>query len=204
VSSHRNHIPFALLVDMIEGRLIPDDQMRAHLAECAACASSAAWLERTIGLMRADRSVDAPATLISEAKRLFRVPPPAARPSLRQRIAAVLSFDSATMPLVFGMRSGISDERQLFFNAGDLDIDVRISRHAGAPADEQAAWLVTGQILGADGGQQIELRGPTGSAVAPINALGEFAFAPVPAGRYEITLELANRDLDIPAFEISA
>lgn len=202
MSSHRNHIPFTLLVDLAEGRLRPDDQMRAHLAECPACASSIAWLNRTLGLMRADDSVDAPATVVAAAKRLFRAPAPTARPSLRQRIAAVLSFDSAMTPLAFGVRSGISDERQLLFNAGDVDVDVRINRSIQAQGDGQPAWLLSGQLLGAGRGEQIELRGPGGASQAPISALGEFALAPVPAGSYELTLQLADRDLDLPAFEV--
>jgi hypothetical protein len=204
VSSHRDHIPYTLLVDMVEGRFTPDAPMLAHLAECPTCASSVAWLERVLGLMRSDSSVDAPPALVARAKRLFQVQPPAARPSLRQRIAAVLSFDSAATPLAFGMRTGVAGERQLLFNAGELDVDLRIAPSSASLPGGQAGWALSGQILGADGGRQIELRGPAGTATAAINALGEFTLAPVAAGAYTLTLQLDDLDLDLPTLEVGA
>jgi anti-sigma factor RsiW len=204
VSSHHNHIAYTLLVDMVEGRLRPDAAMLAHLADCPACAGNTAWLERVLGLMRSDTSVDAPPELVARAKRLFQIQPPAARPSLRQRIAAVLSFDSAATPLAFGMRGGMAGERQLLFNAGQLDVDLRIAPSAASLPGGQAGWALSGQILGVDGGRRIELRGPAGTATAPINALGEFALPPVPAGEYTLTLQLAEIDLDLPVLAVGS
>lgn len=204
MSSVRDHIPFALLADFAEGRRAPDDQAREHLVACGRCAGELASLERLIGVMRADRSADAPAELIARAKGLFRAP----GPNLRQRLLAALSFDSARAPLAFGVRTGEismqgrAAERQMLFNAGALDIDLRLAPEGGTPPDERALWVVTGQVLGAEGGRRVELRGPGGAPTAVINDQGEFALPPIPAGHYVLTLQLADLDIEIPDLAI--
>jgi hypothetical protein len=211
VSSLRDHIPFALLADFSEGRQVPDDQARDHLAACARCAGELASLQRLIGVMRTDRSADAPADLIARVKGLFRAPAAAPGPSLRRRLVAALSFDSARAPLAFGVRAGeisprerAAAQRQMLFNAGALDIDLRLTPVGGTPADERALWVVTGQVLGSEGGRRVELRGPGGAPAAAINDQGEFALPPIPAGHYALTLQLADLDIDIPDLAIGA
>lgn len=196
MSDSRSHIQFALLADLVEQQRAPDAQVREHLATCAACARDLEWLTRVIGAMRADQTQAAPAEVVARAKRIFRAPTSAAaRPSLRQRVAAALSFDSATMRPAFGMRSAGALERQLLFSAGPLDVELRL-----IPAASD--WIVAGQILGAGGGRQVELRGPAGSATAGVNSLGEFRLPPVPAGRYALVVQLDDQDLDIPEIEL--
>jgi hypothetical protein len=204
VSSSHDHIPFALLVDLAEARLAPDDAARAHLAACASCARDMAWLEQVVGLMRSDRSASAPADAIARAKELFRARPPLAPPPARRRVSAVLSFDSAAVPRAQGMRGAGPSERQLLFNAGALDIDLRVAPSGASLPDGRAAWLVSGQLLGAEDGRRVELRGPAWSATSDLDDTGEFALPPVPAGHYALVLLLADFDLDIPDIEIGA
>jgi hypothetical protein len=195
MSSTNNHIPFALLVDFVDSRRKPDAQEQAHMADCLQCTRDLAWLERTLNVMRADRSEAAPLEVIARAKRLLRPRSGDARPGLRQRISAVLNFDSARMAPAFGLRSGTGAERQLIFNAGHLDVDLRV-------ALQGAAWTVAGQILGSDDGRNIELNGPQGVAQAPINAQGEFVLPLLPAGHYRLTVQLADIDMDLPELDL--
>jgi hypothetical protein len=201
VSDTREHIPFVYLADIVEGRRALDEATRAHLTTCSRCAADHSWLEWALGLMRTDRSENAPPEAIARAKQLFRPP---ARPSLRQRIIAALSFDSAVTPLAFGVRSGAAARRQMLFNAGEFDIDLRVAPNSNPLANGAPALLVAGQILGRDGGRRIELRGPNDAVTADINMLGEFALPPVPAGHYSLVLQLADLDIEIPHLDLSS
>ncbi|MDT7780569.1 MAG: hypothetical protein QOC99_3081, partial [Acidobacteriota bacterium] len=68
------HIPFARLADLAEGRLSPEEaaRERTHLSSCARCSEQAAQLGRVASLMRADTSEDAPPALVAGVVRMFR------------------------------------------------------------------------------------------------------------------------------------
>src|SRR5262245_42615190 len=98
------HVPFSILVDLAEGRQVSDEQMRAHVMACRACAADIAWLEQTIMLMRTDQLQAASPELVARAKQLFRAPATARQLSIRRRVVATKSFDSLQTPLAFGVR----------------------------------------------------------------------------------------------------
>src|SRR5919198_228173 len=101
-------IPFQRLVDLVEGRLSPDERadVLAQVAANPQAAREVVWLERIIGLMRTDATADAPPYVVARALRLFRQRGAHDAPPLRQRIRAMLQFDSAQRPLPMGVRSG--------------------------------------------------------------------------------------------------
>ena len=193
------HITFERLVDLAEGRLAPEDSRdtRGHLAACASCAGRLAEVERLTTLMRADTSEDAPRAVLAAAVGLFHARP--ARAGLLSRVVAALSFDSGAPALAFGVRSGKdSAPRQLIFNAGDVDIDLRL-----APGAE--GWAVSGQVLGECGGGWAELGGgeeQAAAARAELNELCEFALPAVPAGSYTLRLRLADLMVEIPDLDL--
>ncbi|MFL5807516.1 MAG: anti-sigma factor family protein [Roseiflexaceae bacterium] len=193
MSNETLHVPFDQLVDLVDGRLSAEAQQRAHahLAACERCAAEVARLQRLIGLMRTDDSVDAPADLIARAVRVFhqRVAP------LPQRLVAMMRFDSARQPQGIGIRSGFTGGRQLVFNAGDIDLDLRLSPVA-------TGWVVSGQLLGSSQGGEVELHGPQGAARATLNQLCEFKLLPVEPGLYTLTLSLDGADLEITDLDI--
>jgi anti-sigma factor RsiW len=193
VSNISDHIPFARLVDLVEGRLTSDEQysMREHLATCAACAGQAAWLERVIGLMRTDTSEQPPAHALASAKRLFR--PPAL--ATRHQLFATLQFDSARTPVALGRRAGAQTERQMLFVVSSYLLDLRV-------VPQGALWVVSGQLLGAEDGRQVELDGPAGRAQAMLNDLSEFALPPSPPGIYTLRLQLTDLDITIAGLEV--
>jgi hypothetical protein len=199
VSSESRHIPFDQLADLAEGRLTPDEQTRlqAHTAICPRCAPQLAWLDRVIGLMRASDYEEPPGNLAGDIASEFDAYIPPATLSLRERIKAVLRFDSALLPLAVGRRSGSSPERQLLFRAETLDLEVRIT-----PAD--SAWEISGQVLNADVDGLAELHGPAGEARASLNEMGEFLLTPVLAGKYALILRLTTAEIEIPELEIGA
>jgi anti-sigma factor RsiW len=198
MSKISRHIAFARLVDLVEGRLAPDqvEQAQLHVSACPRCAADVIWLERVIGLMHADDSEDPPPFVIAQARRLFRsrVAPD---PPARRRILALPRFDSKRLPLALGMRSTGPADRQMLFSAADYDLDLRV-RPAGS------LWVIAGQVLGTEQGGQVELRGPIGTTQALLNELSEFVLPPVQAGGYELTVRLSELEIEISGLEIGA
>jgi anti-sigma factor RsiW len=197
------HISFARLADLVEGRLSADEARdeRAHLDACARCSEQAAQLGHVTQLMRADTSQDAPRDAIFNAVGMFRARPSAvAAPNLLRRIVAALSFDSNALAPAFGVRSGQSaPARQLLFNAGDFDIDLRL-------ASNSEGWTVSGQVLGRCEGGEVSL-GETGQAArssAALNDLCEFTLPPVPEGSYALRLRLGETEIEIPGLSLRA
>jgi anti-sigma factor RsiW len=199
VSVGSRHIPFDRLIDLVEGRLSPDEQtqMQAHTSACSRCATQLAWLERVIGLMRTNDYEEPPARVAANISREFGSYSPSPSPSLPQRIMAVLRFDSAQLPLSVGRRSGSSTDRQLLFKADTLDLEVQITQSG-------SLWEVSGQLLNADESGRAELHGSVGEVRAALNEVGEFLLTPVPAGRYTLILHLTTVEIEIAELEIGA
>ena len=204
------HIPFARLADMAEGRLSAQESAeasaaeRAHLSSCVRCAGEAERLGRLTALMRADDSEDAPAEALAGVLRMFRAHAAAAAPAepgLLRRLVAALTFDSSGFQPAFGVRSGQpAPARQLLFSAGAFDVDLRL-----APGAE--GWTVSGQVLGPCRGGEVEAVGPEGSvaARATLNDLCEFTLLPpVSGGAYTLRLRLDETEIEIPELTLSA
>lgn len=184
VSLNLSHIPYTQLVDWVDGRLTPDQQaaITAHLDGCMRCRTEAARIEHMLVTMQTDNSQDAPQALIARAVQLFRNRAVAPAPSLVQRLAAVLRFESTPLTPAFGLRGESASERQLLFAAGDYDVDLRI-------APSPAGWQVSGQILGDELGAGVaELAGAEVALQATIDPMSAFVLPPAPAGRYALTL----------------
>ena len=197
MSNISDHIPFARLVDLAEGRLTSDERAEAqpHLAACPRCAADVAWLERVIGLMRADTAEQPPAQVVAAAKRLFRPPAQPAAQATRQQLMATLQFDSARTPVALGRRAGAQTERQMLFVVSSYLLDLRVVQHG-------PLWIISGQLLGAEDGRQVELEGPAGTAQAILNDLSEFALPPSPPGVYTLRLQLTDLDITIAGLEV--
>jgi len=188
------------LADYVEGNLPLTQrvELETHLAVCSRCSGELAELERLIGLMRADTSEDAPTSVIDRAVRLFRsrTKPKSASSDFRNRISAVLHFDSIGLAPAFGVRSGKPGARQLLFHAGLDEIDLRIE-----PAGE--AWLLSGQVLGeSNAGGIAVLQGAEGTSEAALNELSEFTLPAVPKGVYTLILNLTNVEVEIEELKI--
>lgn len=191
------HIAFARLVDLVEGRSAEAEraELTRHLAVCAHCQAAFAQLERLIGLMRQDRSEDAPAHVIGRAVRLFRPQVSAEAPSLLRRIVATLGFDSAQLAPALGVRSSASGARQLLYHAAPHDLDIRMhATHEG--------WVVAGQLLSTESGGRVALRGSVESVEHPLNELSGFSFPPVPPGEYSLVVYLPDELIEVASLPV--
>ena len=194
-----HHIPYRQLSDYVAGDLPLVDRVDvdAHIAACSRCAAELAELERIIELMRNDLSEDAPPDVIKRALKLFRARSQQNTSSdFRQRVLAVLHFDSIGLAPAFGVRSGKPGARQLLFSTNVNEIDLRIE-----PAGQ--AWLVSGQVLGGEtaSGTAV-LQGATGVSETALNELNEFTLPPVEAGTYKLILNLTDVEVEIEEIRI--
>jgi len=197
VSIGAGHIPFAQVVDLVEGRLstVAQAQALAHTAACARCAAEIDGIKHVIGLMRADTADDPPAQVVNLAVGLFRTrraPEPIAA---RRRLLTALRFDSwRTLPQA-GMRGGTRSERHLLFNAEGFDVDVRITRSG-------EVWTISGQVLGPEQGGQVELHGASGTLQCALTELSEFKLSPVPPDIYRLIVQLSSVEVEISGLEV--
>jgi anti-sigma factor RsiW len=197
------HIQFARLADLVEGRLSAAEanEERAHLSDCARCSRQAAQLGHLAALMRADTAEDAPPDVLNGVIRMFRARRVEARGTgLLRRLVAALTFDSSGLIPAFGVRSGqTAPARQLLFSAGDFDVDLRL-----APGGE--GWTVSGQVLGPCPGGAVEIASADGKAAhtAALNELCEFTLPPVPEGVYALQLRLDETEIEIPELSLRA
>ena len=197
MSSNADHISFDRLVDLVEGRVAPRElaEARVHFSACPRCTAKVAWLERVIGLMRTDTADQPPAHVVAAAKRLFQPLAQPAKPAARQQLVATLQFDSSQTPIPLGMRAGAQSERQLLFAVSTYLVDLRLALYG-------SLWVMSGQLLGTNNGQQIELDGPSGTVRAPLNELSEFMLPPAPPGTYTLRLQLTDLDITIEGLEV--
>jgi anti-sigma factor RsiW len=188
-------ILYERLVDLADGRLTSEerDALLDQIAASPTASRELAQLERLIALMRADDE-DAPPHVIQRAIRLFNQNLAPSPPRLRQRLAALLQFDSAQQQAM-GVRSGKTTARQLLFSTADHDLDLRVTAKGGL-------WVVAGQLLGPCADGQAELQSSTFQVQAALNELCEFTLPPAPNGNYTLSLHLSDVDIEIVGLAI--
>ena len=187
------HLSFELLVDLAEDRLAARDEQlaREHLATCPTCQSEMLRIEHLSAQMRTFGDRPQPHTS-SWLRALFRAALRATRP---RRVINTALFDSRLSPSAYGLRSGTTIERQIFYEAEPFTIDLRIIPHS-----EQ--WTLIGQVMGPASGGAATLLGPDLSREAEISSLGEFALVAVPPSRCTLMLALASETLIMPDLEV--
>lgn len=157
--------------------------------------------EKTINaiilLMETDDSAPAPADAVKWSKNLFRSRAIEPKPTLIERIVAVLQMDLSPETAVFGERSGAAGtERQMLFSAGDNSIDLRAARSG-------KNFRIAGQILGEgfEGGK-ITLESEGVSVTASISDLSEFSIEELLAGTYRLTVDGKSKQIIIDGINL--
>lgn len=157
--------------------------------------------EKTINaiilLMETDDSAPAPADAVKWSKNLFRSRAIEPKPTLIERIVAVLQMDLSPETAVFGERSGAAGtERQMLFSAGDNSIDLRAAKKG-------RKFRLAGQILGEgfEGGKiTLEFEGV--SVTASISDLSEFSIEELLAGTYRLTVDGKSKQIIIDGINL--
>lgn len=154
-------------------------------------------LDKIIGLMRNDRSIDAPADAIIYAKGLMRSRITAAEPGIVERIVAVLKMHLEPGKPAFGERSAsAASARQMLFDAGAYAVDIRITK-AGR------SYELRGQIIGGEtSSAEIRLTRGNETLQTRTDEFGGFRFEKLPAGECEIAIVLSGKELVIPQITV--
>jgi hypothetical protein len=204
-----NNSHFSELLDWLEGRLPPDEALAVADRLKAADAATQAdldWLR-----------------LFLEARRFLKLssPPPSVRETLKQRFAAhaearqqppglfrrwlaALTYDSRTQLVTTGLRSATDDkqQRQIIYSTEAAEIALTI--HSAIP---EKKFHVTGQIFPMTDAPSTEfsiqlLRDASEVALTRSDELGEFTFADLPVGKYDIVASTGQYEVVIPSIHI--
>ena len=143
--------------------------------------------------MQRDESVDAPQNSVKWAKNLFLARIAESKQSLMQKVLAVLQMDLSPNKPAFGERSATgSIARQMFFEAGEIGIDLRVS--VG-----EKGFDLRGQILG-EGFENTLVK--IGEFETKTNDLNEFILKSVPSGNYNLILQNSEKEIVIENLEL--
>lgn len=195
--------PFSELLDWLEGRLPSDEaQAVAERLQSADAATQADldWLRLFLQASQSVQIASPPPGVRELLKQRFAAYAEARQPpGLFQRWLATLTFDSRAQPMTAGLRSATQEgqQRQLIYTTEGVEIALNL--HSIRP-DEK--FVVTGQIFPTAGTPphafSIQLlRGAGEIALAAADELGEFTFADIPAGEYDIVLSTGGYEVVI-------
>ena len=196
---------FSELLDWLEGRLPPDKARNVAERLQTADAATQADLDWLRLFQQVRQSVQ------------FASPPPSVRETLIQRFAearqppgffqrllANLTFDSHAQPVTAGLRSasGEGQKRQLIYSTKAAEIALTVR----SILPEQN-YIVVGQIFPMEDTSthafSIQLlRDARQVALAAADELGEFTFADLPAGEYEIIASAGQYEVVIPSLHL--
>lgn len=197
------------LLAFAEGRLAPEEAaaMKAFLNSDREASETVARFQAVRATLQTDDSVAPPASVIEQARALFREQRARTTPgeswweSLR-RVVAEMVFDGRTQPALAGVR-GAATTYQLTFRSDAADVDIEIGRGGGG---EHGPRRLTGQVS-PHGGLRVERVG-----LVEIGAHGPAAWSDVDAGgmfeltsgagRYNIWLASQDLVLVLPDVEV--
>ena len=199
---------FSELLDWLEGRLLPDKARAVAERLQTANAATQADLDWLRLFLQARQAVQ------------FASPPPGVRGTLRrgfaayaesreppgpfQRWLATLTFDSRAQPVTAGLRSAAAEgqRQQLIYTAEAAEIALTV--HSTLPDKN---FIVTGQIfpIGDTPTHTFSiqlLRDAWEVALAATDELGEFTFADLPAGEYDLVVSAGQYEVVIPSLHL--
>jgi len=198
---------FERLVDWVEGRLAA--QAAEAIAQQVAADQAA---QATVAWIQAFRRVSGQLVLTA--------PPPAVRqelmqqfaeyaarqqqPTLWRRLLAALQFDSALQPVPVGMRSGGGNiARQLVYTSDDADIMLNSQARKADQRFNLFGELLPNRtdLLPEDFCAQL-LQNEHEIAIAMLDDLGQFSFAGLASGEYQLILSSANVEIELDVIKI--
>lgn len=171
----------ALVLGALEGEA--REKAEAHLASgCARCLRERAWVEQTMAMARADRSVAPPPLVLTRAIRIMAAARPAEPTrSFWRRLRARPILDSMgglAAPDLAGARGSSTARRQVHYGVQELnlEIDVQVRRMPEAPA----VLDLRGQVFSLDddvqsvAGLPVVVDAAEGTRQASTSSLGDF------------------------------
>lgn len=197
------HLTYETLLNYLEGRLSAEEQSEAdaHLSgPCESCQRRRILLQTVLHSVAEDQTVPPPASVLKQAIDIPLTHPQNGQAGILTRLIAALTFDSHHQ-LSSALTRGAARERQMLFNAEQVDIDLQIK------SADQGHDLI-GQILGEEAPGNVpafvSLQKNTGQLLKATEAdsKGQFAFRGVPTGMYDLVFDLENREVAVVGIEV--
>jgi len=138
------HFSMEEWIDFARNLLGPSEraEMESHLGEgCKQCSKTLSLWQRVYEAGRRESAYAPPASAVAMVKGTFGIHGPRKAGRVKEVIAKLL-FDSASTPLVAGVRSTATAERQLLYGVSNYRIDVRIE-----PQRNTDKVALVGQVL---------------------------------------------------------
>jgi hypothetical protein len=199
---------FERLVDYLDERLeeAQSSEVAAHLAGgCAACTETAGWYQRVRLITASDDTIAPPSWVFKRALNIIEKR--RSLPALIERVGqsvASLVFDSFSGPVLAGVRSTETADRQLLYRAGDYSVDLQITPSENSRADLIGQVLQEGASLGSVSRLKLDILS-VGQVVASAvtDDMGEFRVSGMKQGVYDLRVELPEGNITVPAVPIT-
>lgn len=199
---------FERLIDFLDDRLDEEQaaRMAAHLlTNCDSCNESRTWYLQVKSIAASDDSIAPQSWVFKRAVHIFET---ARLPRLGGRFGqaiASLVFDSFARPALAGVRSTETANRQLLYSAGDYRVDLQVAAAEHARADLMGQVLMEGEAtFDAVSGLKLDIaRGGKVVYSVKTDEIGEFKFAGLEFGVYDLTVELSEGIITIPDLPVS-
>ena len=194
-----SHIPEERIQDYVENRLdvTAAEKIRAHLATgCRRCATELTIQTRMLAALQADQMPATPDTVLERAFALFEARE--RKPSLLERIAAALIFDSRLQPALVGVRTMGDASFKLLFEAGETTIGLLCAQNSDR-------WQIAGQILTEtppELGWQVSAVSEQQEQQTGADSLGEFQLRDLEPGVYDLSLRTLHREILLMNIEL--
>jgi hypothetical protein len=197
-----NHPTYETLISHIENQL-PDDaraKIEDHLSQpCPQCNDTIGHLRLVLDAVEADTTAAPPPDVLRRAIATYRERSAVVhRPFLS--VLAELLFDSRLQLSPMASR-GVARTRQMLFATQQVDIDLNIT-------PEHREHNLVGQILDRERADEypaafVSLENDIGTVQRSMEAdsLGQFTFKQIPAGIYELVIDLGNQEVAITGLE---
>ncbi|MFY9692035.1 MAG: hypothetical protein WA369_01945 [Candidatus Acidiferrales bacterium] len=179
-------------------------EMESHLSDgCKQCSKTLSLWLRVHEAGRRESAYAPPENVVAMVKGTFAIHGPRKAAGRARRAIASLLFDSASTPLVAGVRSAPTPERQLLYGVSNYRIDVRIE-----PQHNSDKVALVGQVLNSTapeeriGAVPVRLcRGRKVLVESITSPFGEFDLECDLARGLELKVTLAKEELCLPLVE---
>ena len=142
-----SHFTSTKWLDLARGVALPEAivEMQKHLETgCKKCAEMAAEMNKIAQMSKREPSYEPPPETVRTAKALMSVQKLASSPRAERHVLQVL-FDSATQPLLAGVRGAMAG-RQLLYQKDNCCIDIRLEAKPGRRVEMVGQVLDSGAI----------------------------------------------------------
>ena len=196
---------FSQLLDWLEGKLSEEEaQAIAEQLQNADETTQAdlAWLRTFHQISQAIKLAAPPPEVRDDLKRRFAAYAETRRPpGFFRRLLAELAFDSHAQLATAGLRSATIEgqQRQLIYTTELAEIALNIQRRAQDQRLNVTGQVFSGTEVAQDAVSIQLLRDASPIGLATTDELGEFVFAAVPAGEYEIVISADQFEVVIPS-----